>query len=137
MKSLRKMKRLKGVLRERRREARRPLGREAQLVAGLSFPGADDEWRSFVGHAADLSESGLSLTVKDERFGCGLVAAPGCVRITLALPSATINFRASVAYCKAADERRPGSGHVVGLRIDEIGGDERRRLKAYLDSEPG
>lgn len=121
--------RLRALLGNRREAPRLHAVREVSVAAGAvaNWPAHG----SFTGRTLDLSPKGLSI-LADGKDCEGLGELEGSsVTVLLALPAGTITFQAKVIGVRPAQAK---GGCVIGAEVERMGGEERRRLHAFLES---
>ncbi|HYE65943.1 MAG TPA: PilZ domain-containing protein [Pyrinomonadaceae bacterium] len=117
---------------DRRGSPRHKTRREAHL---LFIALADDEQHSpaLIGYTRDISETGLSLVVTSIHIrDYDLVEVDRKLRIKLSLPAGIVEANAIVIRHEWINEDDPREGHFVGVRITEMGDDDRARYDEYL-----
>ncbi|HZH30268.1 MAG TPA: hypothetical protein VEY11_05855 [Pyrinomonadaceae bacterium] len=92
---------------------------------------------SLAGRTRDLGECDLNLIVPSIRIGGDYITLKeNRLSITLKLPGGAVSLIATVARFEQLDGESAGEGHLVGVRIEEMGEDDRERYLAHLRTLP-
>lgn len=132
---------VRALIVERRRAARRRAACEVSIPLGVSLPHEqlDPEEEEFphpvMGHTRDVSATGLSLLLPATRLGSRDISRKGSsLRLVLCLPTGVIVVRAETVRCEpsASDEGEPQ--FLLGVRITKMFDTDRRAYANFLRS---
>ncbi|MFN2597602.1 MAG: PilZ domain-containing protein [Pyrinomonadaceae bacterium] len=133
--------RMRALLVERRRAARRRAVCEVRIPLGVSLPHEllDPEEEEFphpiMGHTRDLSATGLSLLLPATRLGSRDVSHKGArLRLVLCLPTGVIVVRAETVHCEPFDCEEGEPQFLLGARITKMFDTDRRAYDTFLRS---
>jgi hypothetical protein len=89
---------------------------------------------TLAGYTRDISESGLGLVLPAVRLGERYLTGEGqTLRVTLQLPDTHVRlYGQAVRYERLEGEGADYGGYLLGLRLTDDEGDDRRKLNEYL-----
>jgi PilZ domain len=88
---------------------------------------------SVLGYTRDISADGLALIVPSLQMGdVDLSSGEHTLRIILALPAGDVEMHAALVRHERLEERGPEIGFLIGVRISQMGEDERDLYDEYL-----
>ena len=132
---------VRALLVERRRAARRRVALEVRLPVGVSLPHEhlDPEAEEFphpvMGHTRDVSAAGLSLVLPATRLGARDVSRAGSpLRVVLCLPTGVIVVRAETVHCQQLSDDEAAPQFLLGARITKMFDADRRAYDNFLRS---
>ena len=128
---------------ERREVPRSPAQLEASLRVSLGlldYAGAGETKNTkeimLFGTIKDVSARGLSLIVPyfplDEQF-CDQ-EPKSTLRVAVYLPTGSVELEVQATRCMPLDQTEPWRGFVIGTRIIDVGGRDRKRFDTYVAS---
>lgn len=133
--------RMRALLVERRRFARRKAALPVKLPVGVSVPNekldpeADEYPLPILGQTRDLSETGLSLLLPTLDLGREQInAANFPLRLVLSLPGGIAVVQANAVRADEVLTPEGERGFVVGARITKMNERDRKRYLALLNS---
>ncbi|MDQ1524207.1 MAG: hypothetical protein QOE47_2131 [Pyrinomonadaceae bacterium] len=133
--------RVRSLLVERRRFARRKASFAVSLPVGVSVPNehldpeAEEYPNPIMGRTRDLSETGLSLLLPSLSLGREQISAANFpLRLVLSLPGGVAVLQAVAVRAEAVDADEAGRGFLIGARIEKMSERDRKRYLTLLKS---
>jgi hypothetical protein len=133
--------RVRSLLVERRRFARRKASVAVNLPVGVSVPNerldpeAEEYPNPIMGRTRDLSETGLSLLLPTLSLGREQISAADFpLRLVLSLPGGVAVVQAVAVRAEAIDAPAGARGFLIGARITKMSERDRKRYLALLKS---
>jgi hypothetical protein len=127
------------LLDERRRFARKRATCEARLPLGVSLPNeridpeSEEYPQPIMGHTRDVSLTGLSLVVPTTRLGSEEISRAGSrLRVVLCLPRGIIIVHAETVRCEPLTTDGASRGFLIGARIRRMFDSDRRSYETFV-----
>lgn len=115
----------------RRVQVRLPLN--VSLADSQASPNGLRRLPGLAGRTLDISKTGLALVVPVVRLGEHYLAGgTRRLRIKLELPTGPVEMLVASVRYESLDEHEAENGYLIGVRIIEIGDDDRKRYEQYL-----
>jgi CheY-like chemotaxis protein len=137
----RALKHGKHLMQERRTAVRHRAQRAARLLfktppavkPGESAPSLP----SLFGHTHDISETGLAVLVPCVRSSDpNFYGAKGSLQVTLSLSTGMVEMQATPVRYEWVEENAPARGFLVGVRIEGMSDEDRKRFDGFLGAIP-
>ncbi|HEX8136772.1 MAG TPA: PilZ domain-containing protein [Pyrinomonadaceae bacterium] len=109
----------------------------ARLPVSVSLVEPDTEesrWPSVLAYTRDVSREGMSIILLSPRLGCHeLNKGDYNFQIILAVSSeASVRVTARLVHCGVFNEDEAGAGYLVGVKIEEIGPEDRLLYDEFI-----